>query len=352
MKRSISSLLLLLPTLVYAQVAITFSDDFNLEEFSYYDNWQFQEQSFFVLPLSINDYIAIESFQFNVLYDPQVVDLDYDIIDAINNEEITTSYNVENAISGQQGTISAEVFSISSSQSVATVSYSHTSPISEDQFDNGYAILVYLPFKKNQACSKAPLSISFSDGNIGDEYANPNQTQAIVVNESLTSENESITTQDAFVNFNILTADVIQNGNTFESTVAGGTPPYTYEWTDKMDGVLSTDSVFSPDQDGDYLFYVYDQNNCVYSLYLSFDATTSVQELSLYSVYPIPAKHYIEVSAPHFNAYKLININGQIVANGLLNDKVSISRKELPSGIYFLKLNNETEVTVMKVIFE
>ena len=109
----------------------------------------YQQNTFFVLPLSINDFIAIENYQFNIIYDPQVVQLDYQIIDDINQQGFTDSYNVLSALfSGQQGSISAEVFDISSNQAMATVTYSHTSPISEDQFDNGYAVLVYLPLKR------------------------------------------------------------------------------------------------------------------------------------------------------------------------------------------------------------
>ena len=103
MKHFIFLILLNFPFLVTSQVAITFSDNFNLEDSYVYDNWEYSSQSFFVLPLSINDFIPIESYQFNVLYDPQVVQLDHNVIDAINKEDITSSYGVSNAVSGLQG---------------------------------------------------------------------------------------------------------------------------------------------------------------------------------------------------------------------------------------------------------
>ena len=351
MKRNLLFCFLCLPFLVFSQVAITFSDEFNLEEQTQYDNWVYQENTFFVIPLSINDFIAIENYQFNIVYDPQVVQLDYQIIADINQQDFTDSYNVLSSLSGQQGSISAEVFDISSNQDMATVTYSHTSPITEDQFDNGYAELVYLPFKKIDACSKAPLSIAFSDGNIDGQYINSNQTNAFIVNQSLSYEGGNITTQNAFVNFNILTADVTQNGNTLGPTITGGTPPYTYEWTDKMDEVLATDSLFYPSESGDFLFYVYDQNNCVSILYVSYDQTASIDDLPPLSIYPTPAKGYIKINNASFNSYQLINLKGQIVATDCFVNTTVIGRNQLPSGLYFLKLNNGMDYTIQKVIF-
>ena len=351
MKRNLLFCFLCLPFLVFSQVAITFSDEFNLEEQTQYDNWVYQENTFFVIPLSINDFIPIENYQFNIVYDPQVVQLDYQIIADINQQDFTDSYNVLSSLSGQQGSISAEVFDISSNLDMATVTYSHTSPITEDQFDNGYAELVYLPFKKIDACSKAPLSIAFSDGNIDGQYINSNQTSAFIVNQSLSYEGGNITTQNAFVNFNILTADVTQNGNTLEPTITGGTPPYTYEWTDKMDEVLATDSLFYPSESGDFLFYVYDQNNCVSILYVSYDQTASIDDLPLLSIYPTPAKGYIKINNASFNSYQLINLKGQIVATDCFVNTTVIGRNQLPSGLYFLKLNNGMDYTIQKVIF-
>ena len=351
MKINLLFCFLSLPFIVMSQVAITFSDEFNLEEQAQYDNWVYQENKFFVLPLSINDFIAVENYQFNITYDPQVVQLDHQIIDDINQQDFTDSYSVLSALSGQQGSINAELFDISSNQAMATVTYSHTQPISEDQFDNGYAVLIYLPFKKIDACSKAPFSVAFSDGNIDGQYINPNQTNAFIVNQSLSYEGGNITIQNAFISFNILTADVIQNGSTLDPAISGGTPPYIFEWTDKMDEVLSTDSLFSPSESGDFLFYVYDQNNCVSILYVSYDQTATIDDLNSLSIYPTPAKEYIIINNTSFSSYQLINLKGQILASDSFINTTVISRNQLPQGLYFLKLNNGMDYTIQKVIF-
>ena len=351
MKRTLLFCSVYLPFVIFSQVAITFSDEFNLEEQAQYDNWVFQENKFFVLPLSINDFIAVENYQFNIIYNPQIVQLAHLNIDDINQQDFTDSYSVLSTISGQQGSISAEVFDISSNQAMATITYSHTSPISEDQFDNGYAVLIYLPFKKIDACSKAPFSVAFSDGNIDGQYINPNQTNAFIVNQSLSYEEGNITTQNAFVNFNILTADVTQNGSALEPIIIGGTPPYNYEWTNKMDEILATDSIFSPSESGDFLFYVYDQNNCVSILYVSYDQTASIDDLTTLGIYPTPAKDYLIINNTCFSSYQLINLKGQILASDSFINTTVVRRNQLPPGQYFLKLNNGTDYTIQKIIF-
>lgn len=340
------------PLVVASQVAITFSDEFNLTDVPQYDNWEFEGQSFFVLPLTINEYVAIENYQFNILYNPQIVQPISEIIQLINAETTTSNYSVESAVSGQQGDITAEVFVISSEQSIATISYSHSSPITQDVFENGSAaILLYLPFKKIDPCSKAPVSIAFSDGNLQGEYANPDQTNAFIINESLTAEGGNITTQNAFVNFNILSAEVNQNENILVSSINGGTPPYSYEWTDKMDVVLSIASSFTPEQTGDYLFYVYDTYNCVSTLYITYDQTASIKEYKQTIVYPNPATNYFEIITTEFTSYNLYNLNGQSLREGTIEIKELVFKENLESGVYFLELKNNNKKGIFKVIF-
>ena len=102
---------------------------------------------------------------------------------------------------------------------------------------------------------------------------------------------------------------------------------------------------------GDYLFYVYDQNNCVYILYISYEQLVNIKELSKFSIYPNPATNHIKVKTNRFYAYDLINLNGRILSSGMFSSDVIINRNKLASGIYFLRLKNETEQIIKKVNF-
>ena len=49
--------------------------------------------------------------------------------------------------------------------------------------------------------------------------------------------------------------------------------------------------------------------------------------------------------------YDLINLNGRILSSGMFSSDVIINRNKLASGIYFLRLKNETEQIIKKVNF-
>ena len=40
---------------LHSQTAVTFPDEFNLADYPQYDNWTYQQETFFVLPLSLNE---------------------------------------------------------------------------------------------------------------------------------------------------------------------------------------------------------------------------------------------------------------------------------------------------------
>lgn len=343
MSKVIILIFLLFSSVVNCQIAITFSDEFNLVDFPQYDNLTYQDETFFVLPLSLNEFIAVQSMDFNISYNPQIIEPLVDFFELVNSPNFTTPLNVSNALVGIAGTINAESFNVSADSEMLTISYSNSISITQEQFDDNGEILMYLPFKKLDACSKSPFNVNFWDGNSGDSYVNPNQTNAIIVNQSLSQESGNIYTQDAVVSFNILSVNVEQIGNAFHPTISGGTPPFSFEWTDKMDVVLSTDSIYYPPSPTDYLLYVNDANLCQAILFLTFDQTASIEELQKKPlIYPNPAANYINVKTDKALNYQLLDLSGRPLREGRISTGTyAIERHQLPSGTYLLILKTE-----------
>ena len=81
--------------------------------------------------------------------------------------------------------------------------------------------------------------------------------------------------------------------------------------------------------------------------------TTLIKQPELSSnlkVYPNPVKNILNVETDKKGMdYQLLNINGQVVSNGKLeNTNQEINFSALPSGTYFLKINNEKTHKIIK----
>ncbi|MEC8611271.1 MAG: T9SS type A sorting domain-containing protein [Bacteroidota bacterium] len=348
MTKLLLPLFFVIANLLHSQTAVTFPDEFSLADYPQFDNWTYQQETFFVLPLSLNEFIAIESIDFNISYNPQIVQPMTEFIGMTNSPDLTEQLSAPNTLSGFGGTISTQSFEVSSELAMLTIGHTNSSsPITQEQYDSNGEILMYIPFKKINACDKSPFSINFWDGSNGESFVNPSQTNSIIINQNLSEASGNIYTQDAVVSFNILSASVEQIGNAFHPTISGGTPPYSFEWTDKMDVVLSTDSIFPPSSATDYLFYVYDANQCESILFLTFEEAASICNThELKNVYPNPAVSDIKLIVQEPLSYTLFDYSGRSLRSGQITPfSNTLKRGELPSGSYILILHSETKKT-------
>ena len=75
-------------------------------------------------------------------------------------------------------------------------------------------------------------------------------------------------------------------------------------------------------------------------------------ETNMYALYPNPAYNKINIRLPENNVSKITitNINGQILKSVILNQKNTIDISDLPSGIFFMNINDGRKSTVKKFI--
>ncbi|PJB14313.1 MAG: secretion protein [Flavobacteriales bacterium CG_4_9_14_3_um_filter_32_8] len=66
--------------------------------------------------------------------------------------------------------------------------------------------------------------------------------------------------------------------------------------------------------------------------------------------YPNPAQHsiYFDFAASSNYSYQLLNLNGEVLFNGILTNKLDISH--LKAGIYFIKIQSDNNTIVKKII--
>ena len=105
---------------------------------------------------------------------------------------------------------------------------------------------------------------------------------------------------------------------------------------------------------GFYLIKAF-RNNCVfeygpYSIKL-ITKTNHATPLNV-AVYPIPFSNLLHISCNvnEQSNYQILNLSGRIIAQGLLDQELSIETSELQSGIYLLKIGNAYDQKVIKII--
>ena len=97
-------------------------------------------------------------------------------------------------------------------------------------------------------------------GNIG-EPCGINQGTFGVINEDC--ECTEIPDCDLVVETNLLSIDDGTGSGSVEAIASGGTPPYTYEWTDFFDVVYGTGTTLDSVPAGTYFLQVNDDNGCI-----------------------------------------------------------------------------------------
>ena len=85
--------------------------------------------------------------------------------------------------------------------------------------------------------------------------------------------------------------------------------------------------------------------------YQSNSLSTETTINNVLAVYPNPTQDYVNINIVSSTAFKLLNINGQILKEGLLiNGKNTINLSDFKSGLYFLNLKTDSGIIIKKII--
>lgn len=343
-------LLSICPLFVFAQIPLSISDlDFSSDDS--FDNWTHNGESFFVVPVQLNEYVALEKIEFNINYNPNIISpVSNAILVQINQQEFLNNQNVASYSLLNNGTLGLETFNGGSQLEMLTFSYLSNSSFSENEYQDQNGTLVYLAFTKQDPCYEGPILFQFTNGESEGVFLNPNQTSAVSINDSFTTENNLIFSIDGSVLFNILTIDLVDQESFFSVNITDGLSPYSYNWTNKLGETLSSDSLFYPNESGDYLVYVSDSSQCISSLYFSFEQPSTVEEFFNLNIWPNPFTNHININSNLSVDYSLFDTNGRIVSQSNNIESIKISTQTLKAGVYFLKISNSTKTRVFKLI--
>jgi len=153
-----------------------------------------------------------------------------------------------------------------------------------------------------------------------------------------------------------LNNEIVTNGNIAVEigdglVLTGGTPPFSYVWM-QGNNILSTNSVIEvePGLATLYQLIITDSRGCTSLSPVTVGIDHFFDETI--KVYPIPARTYITIDPGVFSGkitLALLNYSGERLWAGEISGKYNL-QLNYPSGIYFLEMRINNQVTVKKIL--
>lgn len=189
------------------------------------------------------------------------------------------------------------------------------------------------------------------DGVVNDEPYTPVVTGP--VNYTVIGEDENGCENTASVEVNMaeeieivttVTDEIFGDDATIDLTVDGGFGDYIFDWDNDGTGDFDDDEDLSDLSAGTYIVVVEDEFGCQTTQTVEVNSQVSISEESkaIISVYPNPTSNHLFVELEGAFTYQLMNMNGQIMNAGNAYNKASLSLANFATGIYFIRLTNET----------
>lgn len=164
-----------------------------------------------------------------------------------------------------------------------------------------------------------------------------------------TSTTSLIVTQPSSLSLNVTPSSTICNGNTatISSTVSGGTPAYTYSWSN---GSPFSGIIVNPAVTTSYTLDITDANGCTIAAMTTVNVSNcqgihEIQANLNVAVYPNPVTDILHITFPgQLKKLQIINLLGE-VKNDLNPELREADVSNLAAGVYFLKLTDKSNYT-------
>jgi hypothetical protein len=191
-------------------------------------------------------------------------------------------------------------------------------------------------------------SIDWNGLNINALTAGTYTVEAGDQNSCQTSEQFTITDPDDLVP-NLITEEASDLSYGWASvTPTGGTPPYTYWWTNN-----DTDSLAENLLQGNYTCYILDSVGCelILDVVIGFSGIAEFTNPPQWRMYPIPADDFIYLISDRGTVpseLSITDISGKLILSGFNTSSMDITG--LSSGTYFLTVHDQTSVVTMRFL--
>ena len=139
----------------------------------------------------------------------------------------------------------------------------------------------------------------------------------------------------------VLSAGITTNQNTATANPTGGTPPYTYQWSNGQTSQTATGLAT-----GTYQLTVTDANDCSFETSIDFVSTVGIDGPSSdieISISPNPASDWMNVSvglSSNFLSYQIVDVTGRVVASDKLqSESTRIDLSNFAEGTYVFRID-------------
>jgi Secretion system C-terminal sorting domain/SprB repeat len=138
--------------------------------------------------------------------------------------------------------------------------------------------------------------------------------------------------------------------------VTGGTPPFTYEWRDANNKIISTTQNLTNVAAGIYTCIVKDVVGCTTnSLTVVVGGTTAINDFltaSQWTVSPNPTQDFLNIGFKNNQnvTLTLLDINGKILHETNFSNAYRLDMRDLTAGIYLLRISDGKTIGYKKVV--